>query len=85
MKFKKGFIKHVYIVKFLVKLDKLIHKFDKSIKFIESMKTMDLLQDKSNMRSTTLLAKSNMTLSILNDMGIIIPDPNTMKSNDTAS
>ena len=49
------------------------------------MKTMDLLQDKSNMRSTTLLAKRNMRLSILNDMGVIIPDPNTMKRNDTAS
>ena len=49
------------------------------------MKTMEILQDKSNMRSTTLLAKSNMRLSILNDMGVIIPNPNTMKSNDTAS
>ena len=88
MKFKKGFINHVCIVKFLkllVKLDKLLHKLDKNIKFIESMKTMDLLQDKSNMRSTTLLAKSNMSLTILNDMGVIIPDPNTIKSNATAS
>ena len=49
------------------------------------MKTMDLLLDKSNMRSTTLLAKSNMRLPILTDMGVIIPDPNTMKSNDMAS
>ncbi len=39
----------------------------------------------SLMRKTTLLAKSNMRLSILNDMGVIIPDPNTMKSNDMAS
>ena len=62
MKFKNGFIKHVCIVKFLVKIDKRLLKFDKSIMFIESMKTMDLLQDKSNMRSTTLLAKSNMSL-----------------------
>ena len=31
------------------------------------------------------LAKSNMRLSILTDMGVIIPDPNTMKSNDMAS
>ena len=49
------------------------------------MKTIDLLQDKSNMTSTTILAKSNMSLSILNDMGVTIPDPNTMKSNDMAS
>ena len=33
----------------------------------------------------TLLAKSNMRLTIINDMGVIIPDPNTMKSNDMAS
>ena len=92
MKSKRGFSKHVCIDKLLLKidklilkLDKLIHKFDKSIKFIESMKTMEILQDKSNMRSTTLLAKSNMSLSILNDMGVIILDSNTMKSNDTAS
>ena len=85
MKFKKGFFKLVCIVKFLVKIDKRLLKFDKSIKFIKSMKTMEILQDKSNMRSTTLLAKSNMRLSILNDMGVIILDPNTMKSNDTAS
>ena len=71
------------------------------------METMDLLQDKrnmrsktlltksnmrsttllakSNMRKTTLLAKSNMRLPIITDMGVIIPDPNTMKSNDMAS
>ena len=73
------------IVKFLVKIDKRLLKFDKSIMFIESMKTMDLLQDKSNMRSTTFLDNSNMSLSILNDMGVIIPDPNTMKSNDMAT
>ena len=40
---------------------------------------------KTNMRKTTLLAKHNMRLSILNDMGVIILDPNTMKSNDMAS
>ena len=67
------------------KLDKFLLKLDKNIKSIESMKTMDPLLAKSNMRSTTLLAKSNMSLSILNDMGVIILDPNTMKSNDTAS
>ena len=49
------------------------------------MKTMEILQDKSNMRSTTLLVKSNMSLSILNDMGVIITNPNTIKSNDMAS
>ena len=60
------------------------------------MKTMDLLQDKSNMRSTTLLDKSNMrktsnfvksitSWTIIYNMGVIIPDPNTMKSNDMAS
>ena len=96
LKFKKVFSKHVCIVTLLVKLDKLLHKLDKNIKFIESMKTMGILRNKSNMRSTTLLAKSNlrkttllaksnMSLSILNDMGVIILDPNTMKSNDTAS
>ena len=85
MKFKSGFINHVCIVKFLVKIDERRLKLDKNIKFIASMKTMEILQDKSTMRSMTLLAKSNMRLSILNDMGVIILDPNTMKSNDTAS
>ena len=75
----------VKFLKLLVKHDKLLHKLDKNIKFIESMKTMDPRQDKSNMRTTTFLDKSNMSFSILNDMGVIIPDPNTMKSNDTAS
>ena len=88
MKLKKGFINHVCIVKFLkflVNLDKLLHKLAKNIKFNKSKTTMKILQDKSNMRSTTLLAKSNMSLSILKDMGVIILDPNTMKSNDMAS
>ena len=80
-KFKKEYIKLVCIVKF----DKLLHELAKNIKSIESIKTMIILQDKSNMRTTTLLAKSNMSLPILNDMGVIIPDPNTMKSNDMAS
>ena len=39
----------------------------------------------TNVRKTTLLAKSDMRLPILTDMGVIIPDPNTMKSNDMAS
>ena len=85
MKFKKGFINHVCIVKLLVKIDKRLLKLNKNLTLAKNMKTMEILQDKSNMRSTTLLAKSNMTLSILNDMGVIIPDPNTMKSNDMAS
>ena len=73
-KFKKGFIKHVCILKFLVKIDKGLLKLDKNLKFAKSMKSMEILQD-----------KSKMSLSILNDMGVIIPDPNTMKSNDMAS
>ena len=68
-----------------VKLNKFLNKLAKNIKFIDSMKTMDLRLDKSNMRTTTFLDKSNMSLSLLNDMGVIIPAPNTMKSNATAS
>ena len=75
----------VKIDKLLVKIDKLLLKRDKNVKSIESKKTMDPILAKSNMRSTTLLAKSNMRLPILTDMGVIIPDPNTMKSNDMAS
>ena len=73
------------IDKLLLKLDKFLDKLAKTIRFIESMKTMEILRAKSNMRKTTLLAKSNMRLSILNVMGVIIPDPNTMKSNDMES
>lgn len=75
MKLKRGFSKHVCIDKLLLKLDKLPHKLAKNIKFNKSKTTMDLLQDKRNMRSTTLLAKSSMSLSILNDMGVIISTP----------
>src|SRR3954469_16512553 len=82
--------------KLLVKINKFILKRDKNVKSIESKKTMDTIIAKSNMRMTTLLnksnmrstihlVKSNMTMSILNDMGVIIPNPNTMKSNDMAS
>ena len=96
MKLKKGFTKHVCIDKLLVKIDKLLLTRDKNVKSIESKKTMDhllaksimrktTLLTKSNMRKTTLLAKSDMRLPILTDMGVIIPDPNTMKSNDMAS
>ena len=87
-KFMRGFTNHVRIVKFLkfiLELDKPLHKLAKNIKFIESMKTMEILHDKSNMRLTTLLTKSNTSLKIINNMGVIIPDPNTMKSNATAS
>ena len=86
----------VKIDKLLIKIDKFLLKRDKNVKSIESKKTMDPLLAKSNMRSTTLLAKSNMRkttllaksnmrLPILTDMGVIIPDPNTMKNNDMAS
>ena len=81
MKFKRGFINHVCIVKFL----KLLVKLDKTLKFNASMKTMEIIQDMSNMRMITLPAKSKMSLSILKDMGVIIPDPNTMKNNATTS
>ena len=66
-------------------IDKFLLMRDKNVKSIESEKTMDHLLTKSNMRKTTLLAKSDMRLPILTDMGVIIPDPNTMKSNDMAS
>ena len=84
-KFKRGTIKLECIVKPLVKIDKLLLKRDKNVKSIKSNMRSTTLLAKSNMRKTTLLAKSNMRLSILNDMGVIIPDPNTMKSNATAS
>ena len=70
MKFKRGFINHEYIVKFL----KLLHKLDKNPKF-----------NKSNMKLTTLLTKSDTSLTNIYNMGVIIPDPNTMKSNAMAS
>ena len=85
MKFKRGFTNHVCIVNLLVKIDKRLLKLEKNLKFAKNMNTMEILQDKSNMRSTTPLAKSNMSLSILNDMGVIILDPNIMKSDDMAS
>ena len=74
MKLKRGFSKHVCIDKLLNKLDKLLHKLAKNITFNKSKMTMEILQDKSNMRLTILLVKD-----------AIIPDPNTMKSNATAS
>ena len=64
----------IKFLKFLLELDKLLHKLAKNIKFNKSMKTM-----------TTLLTKSNTSLTIINNMDVIIPDPNTMKSNATTS
>ena len=46
------------IVKFLFKLAKILHRLANTIKFIESMKTMEILHDMSNMRLTTLRVKS---------------------------
>ena len=45
-------------LKFLLELDKFIHKLSMNNKSIQSMKTMEILHDKSNMRMTTLRAKS---------------------------
>jgi hypothetical protein len=76
-KFKRGFIKHGCtdkFLKFLLKLDKLLHKLDKNLKFNKSNKTMEILHDKSKLRETILLVKDVLTL-----------DLNTMKSNATAS
>ena len=75
----------VKFLKFLLELDKLPNNLAKNIKFIKSMKTMEILHDKSNMGLTTILIESNTSLTIINNMDVIIPDPNTMKSNATAS
>ena len=96
MKLKNEFTKTACSDKLLVNIDKLPLKQDKNVKSIESKKKMDPLLAKSNMRKTTLLAKNNMrkttlltksntSLPILNNMGVIIPKPNTMKSNTMAS
>ena len=61
----RGFIKLACTVKFLLELDKLLHKLAKNIKFIKSVKTMKILHDKSNMSLTTLLFKSDMSLTII--------------------
>ena len=61
MKFQRGLTNHERIVKFLkffLELAKLPHKLANTIKFIESMKTMEILHDKSNMRLTTTRVKS---------------------------
>ena len=63
-----------------VKLHKLLHKLAKNIKFIKSMTTMEILHDKSSMRLTTLLTTSNTSVTIINNMDVIIHDPNTMNA-----
>ena len=76
-KFKKEYIKLARIVKFpklLYKLDKLLLKLDKNLKLTKRKTIMEILQDKSKLRETILLVKD-----------VIIPDPNTMKSDATAS
>ena len=57
-----------------VKLDKFLHKLAKNIKFNKSKKTMEILHDQSKLREMILHVKD-----------VIILDPNTMKSKDTAS
>ena len=47
----------VMSLKFLLKLNKLLHKLAKNIKFIKCMTIMEILHDKSNMRLITLLTK----------------------------
>ena len=84
-KFKNDDFKLACIVKFLLVLDALLRKLAKTIKFIKSMTTMGILRDKSNTRLTTLRVKSTTSWTIIYNMGVIIPDPNTMKSNATAS
>ena len=75
----------VNFLKFLLELDKRLHKLANNNKFLKSMTTMEILHDKSNMRLSTLLTKSDTSLTIIYNMGIIIHDPNTMKSNSMAS
>ena len=84
-KLKNEDFKLACIVKFLLELDKLIHKLAKNNKSIKSMKTMEILHDKNNMTITTLHTKSTTSCTIINNMGVIIPDPNTMKSNVMAN
>ena len=92
MKLKKEFIKDVCVNKLLVQIDKRLIKIymlplkrDKNIKSIENKKTMDPILAKSNMRKTSNFVKSTTSWTIIYNMGVIIPDPNTMKSNATAS
>ena len=57
----RGFIKLACTVKFLLELDKLLHKHVKSNKFLKIMTTMEIPHDKSNTWLTTLRAKSTMS------------------------
>ena len=57
-KFKNEDFKLACIVKFILELDKLLHKLYKNKTSIKSMKTMEILHDKNNMAITTLHAKS---------------------------
>ena len=75
----------IKILKFLLEFDKLLHKLAMNIKFIKSMTAIEILHDKSNMRLTILLTKSDTSLTIIYNTGVIIPDPNTMNSNAMAS
>ena len=74
----------VKFLKLILELDKPLHKLLKDTKFAKSMKAMEI-HDKSNMRLKTLLAKSKTSLTIISNMGVIILDPNTMKSNVMAN
>ena len=85
MKLKKEFIKDVCVNKLLIQIDKRLIKRDKNSKSIENKKTMDPILSKSNMRKTSNYVKSTTSWKIIYNMGVIIPDPNTMKSNATAS
>ena len=70
-KFKSGTTKEECTVKFLLELEKLLH----NLKFNKSETTMDILR-----------AKSNMRLTFLHVMGVIITlAPNTVMSNAMAS
>ena len=51
----------VKFLKFLLEIDKLLHKLAKTIKFIKSMTTMGILRNKSNTRVTTLCDKNTMS------------------------
>ena len=75
-KFKKEYIKHKCIVKFLKLLHKLdkYHKLDKKQKFAKSNNTMEIIHAKSKLRVTIHHIKDVITL-----------DPNRMKSNATAN
>ena len=60
-KFKNEDFKLACIVKFLLELDKLLHKHVKNNKFLKIMKTMEIVHNQSNKRLNTLRAKSTMS------------------------